>query len=354
MSVSAETTTQPAGRELRPILSAKAQRKAASETIDRFVQHVQTSPTIDARARQAVAQAWQQHRNDDVLEDFMMAGLSIVSPAFKDGAVALDSEDYTKTDKVFASLAKHNDPYIALHASALAARSLVEQDRLEEAEKILQPLAAREKELADKTFLGDEVDFLLGYCLLANLRYEEAGVILERFDRQHPNAPDRLHLPARQMLQELQLRRPGRLGDVSDLMVYSGRRLAVGDPGEPVQAKQAEAVTLLSRLIAEAEERECGKGKCKSCGGKGCKKCGGSGQPKGNQPSGSPAKNSILPLGPGHIGALERTPEADPGEHWGKMRPEQRERILQSLRRNFPAQYRQLVEQYYKQLAKEK
>jgi hypothetical protein len=39
---------------------------------------------------------------------------------------------------------------------------------------------------------------------------------------------------------------------------------------------------------------------------------------------------------------------------WGKMRPEERRRILQSLRKDFPARYRQLVEQYYKQLGKER
>jgi hypothetical protein len=156
------------------------------------------------------------------------------------------------------------------------------------------------------------------------------------------------------MLQELQARQPGGLGDVSDLMTYAGRRLTVGDPGKPVQTRQAEAVAILSKLIEEAEQRECGKKGCKSCGGKGCKKCQGSGAPKGNQPSGSPAQKSVLPLGPGRIGDLQRSPDAEPGEFWGKMRPEQREKILQSLRKNFPAQYRQLVEQYYKQLAKEK
>jgi tetratricopeptide (TPR) repeat protein len=249
---------------------------------------------------------------------------------------------------------KNENSYIALHASALAGRSLVEQDRLEEAEKVLQPLAKREKDLIDKTFLEAEVDFLLAYCLLANLRYDEAYTALKQFDMQHPNAPDRLRLPTRQMLQELQARRPGGLGDVSDLMTYAGRRLAVGDPGEPVQVRQAEAVDILSKLIEEAEQRECGKKSCKNCGGKGCKKCGGSGTPKGNQPPNSPAQKSVLPLGPGRMGELQHSPDAQPGEFWGKMRPEQREKILQSLRKNFPAQYRQLVEQYYKQLAKEK
>jgi hypothetical protein len=35
------------------------------------------------------------------------------------------------------------------------------------------------------------------------------------------------------------------------------------------------------------------------------------------------------------------------------MRPEERERVMQSLRQNYPSRYRQLVEQYYKQLSKE-
>jgi hypothetical protein len=35
------------------------------------------------------------------------------------------------------------------------------------------------------------------------------------------------------------------------------------------------------------------------------------------------------------------------------MKPQQRARILQVLQENFPNRYRQLVEQYYKELARE-
>ena len=147
---------------------------------------------------------------------------------------------------------------------------------------------------------------------------------------------------------------PGRLGEVSDLMAYSGRRLAHGHAGEPVQLKQKRTIELLTKLIAEAEEKEKqGKKGCKNCGGKGCRKCRGGGPPSGIQPPSSPAKRSALPGGTGKIGDLHRSPSARPGEEWGKMRPEERRRILQSLRTNFPARYRQLVEQYYKQLARE-
>jgi hypothetical protein len=157
------------------------------------------------------------------------------------------------------------------------------------------------------------------------------------------------------MLQELLTRQPDGLGEVSDLMVYAGRRLSNGEPGKPVQVKQDRAVELLTKLIQEAEQREQQQKStgCKECGGKGCKKCRG-GTPKGIGQPGSPANQSLLPGGKGQIGSLDQSPNVKPGDEWGKMRPEERERILQSLRKNFPSRYRQLVEQYYKQLAKEK
>jgi tetratricopeptide (TPR) repeat protein len=350
-------TTQPAMIELRPILSAEAKRQAARELIDRFVAHVNASPAIDASARDAIAEGWQRHRDDEDPQDFLTAGIAILSKDFETAINAMEDEDHATADAALAGLVDVDDPYIALHAAALLARSYVEQDKLEEAEAILAPLAQREAELIDKTFLEMEVDFLLGYCQLSNLKYEEAQATLERFERDHPDAPDRFRLPARQMLQELLVRLPEGLGEVSDLMVYAGRRLAMGEPGPPVQVRQERAVELLSKLIEEAEQREQqskGQGKgCKECEGKGCEKCEGA-DPQGAWQPGSPAQQSMLPGGRGEIGDLKRSPTARPGEEWGQMRPEEREQILQSLRRNFPSQYRQLVEQYYKQLGRER
>lgn len=345
--------TQPAAGELRPILSPEARREAATRLIERFIEHVQTSADVGDKARQALQEAWQAHRGDEQIEDFLEAGLAVISERYMLGMTAAGEGDLTGAHQHFSALMQDKDAYIALHAAAAAARVLVEQEDLEEAESILEPLAAREQELIDKSFLETEVDFLLGYCQLANLHYDKAAETLQRFEEQHPDAPERFRLPVRQMLQELQTRRPEGLGEVSDLMTYSGRRLANGKPGKPVLINQERAVELLSKLIKEAEEREQqGKG-CKECQGKGCKKCQG-GRPQSNQRSNSPANQSMLPGGSGRIGDLNRTPQARPGEMWGQMRPEERERVLQSLKKTFPSQYRQLVEQYYKQLAKEK
>jgi len=141
---------------------------------------------------------------------------------------------------------------------------------------------------------------------------------------------------------------------VSDLMSQAGQRLGAGKPDTITQKAQIEAVALLDRLIEQAEQQEQQQqqSQCKACGGKGCRLCKKTMVGAARKPS-SPARQSTVSPGPGGEGELHPASMARPGEAWGNMRPEEREKILQSLGKDFPSQYRQLVEQYYKQLAKE-
>jgi hypothetical protein len=150
------------------------------------------------------------------------------------------------------------------------------------------------------------------------------------------------------MLAELKARNPRSLGEVSDLMTFAGRRLTRLLTDQPVRDAQKRAVDLLAELIRQAEQREKQQQQA-SAGGGGS---GRGGQRPGGTPQ-SPAQQSMLPGGPSETGPLQPTPNARPGEAWGRMRPEERQRILQSLQQRFPSRYRQLVEQYYRQLAKE-
>ena len=350
ISISAPTTaptTQAMGETLRPIPTPEAALAAGRSLVDRFVQHVQAAPNIPDAARKAVADAWIQHRPDEHPEDFLTAALAMVSEPFRQGLQAMEQENYAAAEAAFRPLAAGSDPWIGLHAKAALARALIEQDRLEAAQRLLADLQQRRADLADKSFLEAEVDLLVGYCHLANLEYDQARLALERFERDHPDAPDKYRLPAGQMLAELKARRPGSLGEVSDLMVYAGRRLNRGLADPPVRGAQRRAIELLSQLIKEAEQRE----KQASAAGSGSSS-GRGGIAPGGTPR-TPAQQSMLPAGPGQKGELNRSPAARPGEMWGQMRPEDRQRILQSLRESFPSRYRQLVEQYYRQLAKE-
>ncbi|HSA25757.1 MAG TPA: hypothetical protein P5159_04450 [Phycisphaerae bacterium] len=318
------------------------------ELIDRFVAHVQGWPDVEPAAKKAVAEGWKTHREEKEPQGFLTAALAIVSPMFRTALDAIEKEEYAIAEKVLGPLMTDKDGYVALHATAMLARALVEQDRTDEAEPLLAALVGREAELMEKTFLEAEVDFLAAYCQVSDLRYEEALASLQRFELQHPGAADKYRLPARQMLQELSVRRPEGLGDVSDLMTYASRRLAKGNAGQPVRDKQQRAVELLDKLIQDAEEQEKQQQQQQRAkGGKG----GQGGKAEGTPVA--PAGDSMLPSGEGGKGPLHRRATARPGEQWGQMRPEERQRILQSLRESFPSRYRQLVEQYYRQLAKE-
>jgi hypothetical protein len=156
------------------------------------------------------------------------------------------------------------------------------------------------------------------------------------------------------MLQEMAGRKPEGLGDVSDLMNYAGRQLKHARINEVVQTRQTRAVELLSKLIEEAEQREQEQQQQQQQQQQQNQQSDGkSGAPQGNQQPQRGADRSVAPPGEGRIGDLHSSSRARPGEQWGKMRPEERERVLQALRQNYPSRYRQLVEQYYKQLSKE-
>ncbi len=142
------------------------------------------------------------------------------------------------------------------------------------------------------------------------------------------------------------------LRDVSSLMLKAGQRLDTGKADAITQQNQRQAIEILDRLIKQSEEQEKQQqqGQCKACGGKGCRLCRKT-MVAGGKPV-TPAQQSTADPRAGGPGEL-RSETARPGEAWGNMRPEERERILQSIGKDFPSQYRQLVEQYYKQLAKE-
>ena len=332
-----------------PPAPADAPGLTTTQIVDRFIEHMRTSSAADETARQLIASQWQERRGGEDADAFLAEALAVVWPAFKDALDLYEDGEYEKAAGAMATLAEHDDPYLSANAGVFEARSLVEQKRIEAAQQRLAKLAAKELELRDHTLHAADMRFLIGYCQLHTLHYDDAIKTLETFAKDYPYASERLQVTAKQIVQELRRRQANGISDVADLMAYAGRRLGHGTSNEPVTSKQAKAVALLDELIKTAEEKECKGGGCKKCGGKGCKACGG--PPKGNQQPSSPANQSKLSGGGSKIGQLRAT-VARPGEAWGRMPESERDRILQAVKKNFPARYRELVEQYYKQLAR--
>ncbi len=318
---------------------------AAQSPVDRFLASLDADSRIPADATALIHDTWDKCKDCDGNE-FLTQGLALLSSKFRRALEAYDADRYERSAAICSELRLDANPFVATHAAAYEIKSLVAADHLLEAgERIEQLLAAETggtSRLTAYSYFAPEVTFLRGFCLLADLQYAAADEALQRFLKDYPGASQRLVVAAEQMRAELLNRQPGQIGEVVDLMHYSGRRLTQTDTGETVRQRQSRIIEILDSMIDEAEEQESSSSSSSSSGS------GGSGKRSPSQPM----PDSFLPGGSAGEGSLQARRRANPAEAWGAMPPAERERILQALRDNFPSRYRQLVEQYYEQLAK--
>jgi len=311
--------------------------------VDRFLAGLDSTAAAPPEARQMLREKWSQCDGCDPAE-FLTQALAMMSPKFREGLDAYDADDYERCAKLLGDLVSDADPFVATHAAVYEIKSLVALEQLVETGQRLRRLAeGGGARVAAYSYFAAELEFLNGFCLLADLQYDSAASALARFVTGYPDAPPRLVIAAKQMLLELDNREPGRMGEVADLMDYSGRRLKSADGGEVVQTRQQHILELLDQLIKEEEEKE-----KKSCNNP---SSGAGGKSSGRSPA-KPMQQSMLPGGNPQGESLRASRRANPGEMWGAMPPGERDRILQALRESFPSRYRQLVEQYYEELAK--
>lgn len=319
----------------------------AEQIVDDFLKYLESSDAYKAESKAFVVRQREEYTNED-LPDFLTSAYAVLSPDFAKGLAAIDNDQIVAAADVFEGLAASDDPFLAVAASNLAGTSMIELDQVDRCLDVLDRVRKRHEPIENYTTSSDHFRFMLGYCQVHNLEYREAYGTFEDFLKNHPNAPERLIVGARQILTELDRRAPGRIGDVRDIMHYARRKISNGRIDEDLIDRQHQAVTLLTSLIEEAEEQEKqGQGQCDK-GGEGSK----GGKNSNGQNPGGGAKRSTKPQGAGDVGELRRQ-RARPGEMWGKMPPRDREELLQTLQKQFPSQYRELLEQYYKQLAKD-
>lgn len=321
----------------------------AEEVVDHFLEFLATTDAYDTKSKEFVAEQ-RKHVESEGLASFLTSAYTVLSPDFRKGLDLIDEDQVGAAVDVFRKLSESDDPYLSVASANLGATAMIELDRVDECMAMLDRVVEAHDPIEEYTTSSDHFRFMLGYCQVHNLQYRKAYATFEDFLKNHPNAPERLVVGARQILTELDRRAPGRIGDVRDIMHYARRKISNARIDDDLIEHQHEAVSLLDKLIKEAEDKENqGQG-----GGDG--QNGGSGKQGGdsggqNDPGGG-ANRSTKPQGAGGVGDL-RQRRAKPGEMWGKMPPRDREELLQTLQKQFPSQYRELLEQYYKQLAKD-
>jgi hypothetical protein len=114
------------------------------------------------------------------------------------------------------------------------------------------------------------------------------------------------------------------------------RRLDLGRAGPKVRKVEDGVIESLDKLIKKIEDQQ----KQQQSSGSG-----------GGSQSTRPAPNSFLPAARGAGEVARKNIGSKSG--WGDLPPKEREEALQHLGREFPAHYRDIVEQYFRKLATE-
>jgi len=128
------------------------------------------------------------------------------------------------------------------------------------------------------------------------------------------------------------------LDEISRLMRDVGRRLDLGRAGKKVRTKEGDVIAKLDKMIEELEKQK-------------KKQQGGGGSSSSSKQSNSPAQDTARLGGKGN-GVVDNTPIGTKSG-WGGMPRKDREAVLQKIGKDFPSHYRDVIEDYFRKLARD-
>jgi hypothetical protein len=166
---------------------------------------------------------------------------------------------------------------------------------------------------------------------------QDAGIeAIERLLERADQGPKRYQAIARLMEADLRALKEDSLDHIARRMEDVERRLGLGRAGAKVRTIQDGVIKSLDKLIQELEAQQ--QQQQAMAGG------------NRMQPN-RPANDSTPMEGKGRGEVTQRNVGNRSG--WGNLPPKQREEALQQIGREFPAHYRDVIEQYFRKLATE-
>lgn len=221
-------------------------------------------------------------------------------------------------------------PFYRANMALFYGRYLVHRQMFEEAYAVLE-----------KGAVADVVDpasllFHQAVCQHQLLMKKEGLATIEKLLKETVGAPVRYTSIATLMQYDLEALKADSLDEVARKMTDVERRLHLGRTGEKVQKKEDEIVATLDEMIKKIEEQQGGGG--------------GSGQDGNNSNrSSSPAQDSRVKgsTAPGEVD--KKKLKTDGG--WGALPERDRAKARDLITRDFPAHYRQAIEEYTRKQA---
>ena len=290
------------------------------------------STDADAETRQRVAQRWPESEPTEIpdqlawlIETFALADSNVA--AMND---AQATQAVKRTSPATDWLVGGTTPkFVADNCRLHLGRWAVQQQLYDEAFEHMDGLTT--DAVADPAGL-------LFYQAVARQRLLQKQPALESLGRLlegSEHVPRRYLAIAELMRADLESLEPDSLDHIARRMDDIRRRLQFGRADEKVQKIESGVIESLDKLIEKAQREQQQQQQQ-------------AGTPSGNQAVQPAPDSRILPgRGPGEVTKKDIGQESG----WGNMPPKQREAALQQIGREFPAHYRDAVEQYFRRLA---
>jgi len=180
--------------------------------------------------------------------------------------------------------------------------------------------------------------FHLAACQHWLLKADQAVESLDRLLERSGEIPIRYERVARLLRADIAALEDESLDHIARRMRDITRRLDLGRAGPKTLAVQDGVIESLDKMIKAIEQQQ--QQQSQSSGGAGGAGRGG---------SGTPMDDSRIAGGKGPGEVTKR--DIGDSDGWGKLPPHKREEALQQIGREFPAHYREAIEQYFKRLA---
>jgi hypothetical protein len=171
------------------------------------------------------------------------------------------------------------------------------------------------------------------------LQKDECLTSVTQLLEQRDAIPRRYSSVAELMYSDLKPLKTDSLDEISRMMNNVGRRLGFGRAGKRVRTEEEEILAKLDKMIEDLEKQQQQQ------------QGGGGGAGSGGAPS-SPMQDSSPAGGRGSGDVGNR--DLGTGSPWGDLAPRERQETLQDITKDLPAHYREVLEEYFRKLARER
>jgi hypothetical protein len=290
---------------------------------------------LDVEQGRRIDEAWQaidDQSSSLALTEALIHGIQVALPAAADPIAIATRGELLSVPDVDSLQLDSLPPVIRDNLKLLFGKSLALGQLYDESKMMLEKVDVQH--VADPAAL-----FFYRAVAHYRLREKEEGIAaLDRLLERENELPNRYANLAKLMRIDIESFEPDSLDEIARIMDSIHVRLGHGHAGTRVRKEEQAVIDKLDKMIEELEEQL-----------RQMQAMAQSGSANGLQ-SNAPAADSMLPGGnsQGDVGRKDLGQKTD----WGNLPPKEREKSLQQLGKEFPSHYRDIIEEYFRKLAR--